>query len=127
MRGYLASTASEVAEFLSSGTLEIDEIYAPHSEFIAAHPDLDEEEIEFTLSLVAAEEAQELKGEGTGIACVLAFEITDAPASGETTVKLSTPLTWDQLQCHFEISEDGEELTWFATQEIKENLERWLK
>ena len=127
MRGYLASTASEVAEFLSSGTLEVDEIHAPHSEFISAHPDLDEEEIEFTLSLVAAEEAQELKGEGTGIACVLALEIPDSPVNGETTVKLSTPLMWNQLQCLFEISEDGEELTWFATQEIDENLERWIK
>lgn len=79
------------------------------------------------LSLLAAEEAQELKGEGTGIACVLAFEIEDAPAVDETSVRLSRPLTWSQLQCLFEISEDGEELTWFATQEIEENLERWLK
>lgn len=127
MRGYLASTASEVAEFLATGSLEVSEIYAPHPAFTSAHTDLDEEEIEFTLSLLAAEEAQELKGEGTGIACVLAFEIEDAPAVDETSVRLSRPLTWSQLQCLFEISEDGEELTWFATQEIEENLERWLK
>lgn len=127
MRAYLASTAAEVAEFLKSGELRVSEIYAPHKEFISAHPDQDEEEIEFTLSLLAAEDAQELKDGDSGIACVLAFEIDEAPILDETSVELSSPLTWSQLQCLFEISEDGEELTWFATQEIAENLERWLK
>lgn len=126
MRAYLASTAAEVAEFLQSGNLNASEIYAPHKEFALAHPDQDEEEIEFTLSLLAAEDAQELKDEKSGIACVLAFEIPESPILDETTVQLSAPLNWSQLQCLFEISEDGEELTWFATQEIEENLERWL-
>jgi len=31
------------------------------------------------------------------------------------------------VECLFEVSSDGEELTWFATQEIEANLAVWLK
>ena len=58
MRGYAAMTAQEVSDFVSSETLEASDIYAPTASFLAAHSDLDEEEIEFTLSMVAAEDAR---------------------------------------------------------------------
>jgi hypothetical protein len=35
-------------------------------------------------------------------------------------------LLWDYVQCCFEVSPDGQELTWFATQEIASNLATWL-
>ena len=129
MRGYAAMTAQEVSDFASSETLDISDIYAPTVSFLAAHPDLDEEEIEFTLSMVAAEDAQEMKSVGTGAACVLAFEIPQSliSESHEMSVSLSGALTWSDLQCLFEVSADGQELTWFATQEISQNLSTWLK
>lgn len=61
MRGYAAMTAQEVFEFLNSGSLDISDIYAPTESFLAAHPDLDEEEIEYSLSMVAAEDALEMR------------------------------------------------------------------
>ena len=129
MRGYAAMTAQEVSDFASSQTLEVSDIYAPTSSFLAAHPDLGEEEIEFTLSMVAAEDALELKSDGSGAACVLAFEIPQQliSESHEMSVSLSGSLSWNDLQCLFEVSNDGEELTWFATQEISQNLSTWLK
>jgi hypothetical protein len=129
MRGYAAMTAQEVSDFASSETLDISDIYAPTVSFLAAHSDLDEEEIEFTLSMVAAEDAQEMKSAGTGAACVLAFEIPQAliSESHEMSVSLSGALSWSDLQCLFEVSADGQELTWFATQEISQNLSTWLK
>ena len=129
MRGYAAMTAQEVSDFASSGTLEASDIYAPTASFLAAHPDLDEEEIEFTLSMVAAEDAQEMKSAGTGAACVLAFEIPQELIfeSHEMSVSLSGSLSWSDLQCLFEVSADGQELTWFATQEILQNLATWLE
>ena len=129
MRGYAAMTAQEVSDFASSQTLEVSDIYAPTSSFLAAHPDLDEEEIEFTLSMVAAEDALELKSDGSGAACVLAFEIPQQliSESHEMSVSLSGSLSWNDLQCLFEVSNDGEELTWFVTQEISQNLSTWLK
>lgn len=122
-------TAQEVSEFLHSGSLDISDIYAPTQAFLAAHPDLDEEEIEFSLSMVAAEDALEMRNELTGIACVLAFEIprSSITESHDMSVSLSAPLLWGDLQCLFEVSHDGEELTWFATQEIEQNLPIWMK
>ena len=129
MRGYAAMTAQEVSDFASSGTLEASDIYAPTRSFLAAHSDLDEEEIEFTLSMVAAEDALEMKSAGTGAACVLAFEIPQEliAESHEMSVSLSGSLSWSELQCLFEVSADGQELTWFATQEISQNLATWLE
>ena len=129
MRGYAAMTAHEVSEFLRSGVLDISDIYAPTATFMAANPDLDEEEVEFTLSMVAAEDALEMKSAGSGAACVLAFEIPQEliTESHEMSVSLSGALTWSDLQCLFEVSADGQELTWFATQEISQNLSTWLK
>ncbi len=129
MRGYAAVTAQEVSEFAGSETLDVSDIYAPTSSFLAAHPDLDEEEIEFTLSMVAAEDALEMKSAGSGAACVLAFEIPQEliAESHEMSVSLSGSLSWNDLQCLFEVSADGQELTWFATQEISQNLPTWLE
>jgi len=43
------------------------------------------------------------------------------------SVSLSGSLSWSDLQCLFEVSADSQELTWFATQEISQNLSTWLK
>jgi hypothetical protein len=70
-----------------------------------------------------------MKSAGSGAACVLAFEIPQEliTESHEMSVSLSGALTWSDLQCLFEVSADGQELTWFATQEILQNLSTWLK
>ncbi|MEY4023928.1 MAG: hypothetical protein RLZ23_889 [Actinomycetota bacterium] len=129
MRGYVAMTAHEVAEFMATGSFDVSDIYAPTSQFIVDHQDLDDEEIEYTLSLVAAEDAVEMKTPTSGIACVLACEIPAASIaeSHDMSISLSSPLLWENVECLFEVSADGEELTWFATQEIEANLENWLK
>ena len=129
MRGYVAMTAQEVQEFISSGSFDVSDLYAPTSQFIVDNQDLDDEEIEYTLSMVAAEDALEMKTTTSGAACVLAFEI---PAeiiseSHDMSVSLSAPLLWQNVECLFEVSDDGEELTWFATQEIAESIEQWMK
>ena len=89
---------------------------------------LDEEEVEYTLSLIAAEDAVELLGSAVGTACVLALEVPESiiEAEHELSISLSAPLQWDYVQCCFEVSADGQELTWFATQEIASNLATWL-
>ena len=128
MRAYAGVTAHEVSDFLSSGVLEVSDIYAPTPKFIADNSDLDEEEIEYTLSLVAAEDAVELLTESSGPACVLAFELPESMIQEvhEMSITISAPILWEYVQCLFEVSEDGEELTWFATQEISNNLGSWL-
>ena len=129
MRGYVAMTAREVADFLATGTFDVSDVYAPTSQFIVDHQDLDDEEIEYTLSMVAAEDSVEMKSESSGTACVLAFEVPaeSISESHDMSISLSTPLKWENVECLFEVSEDGEDLTWFATQEIEANLPTWLK
>ena len=53
MRVYLASTADELQEFLAEKTLDISEVYAPTDVYCSTHPEMDEEEIEYSLSLLA--------------------------------------------------------------------------
>lgn len=129
MRAYVGVTAQEVKAFLESRQLDASDVYAATGVFIAHNSDLDEEEIEFTLSLVAAEDAIELKNNSSGTACVLAFEVPDEIISEthEMSISLNAPLKWEYLECCFEVSDDGEELTWFATQEIENNISAWLE
>ena len=129
MRGYVAMTAQEVSEFISTGTFDVSDVYAPTSQFIVDHTDLDDEEIEYTLSMVAAEDAIEMKTPTSGTPCVLAFEVPaeSISESHDMSISLSKPLLWENIECLFEVSEDGEDLTWFATQEIEANLANWLK
>jgi len=127
MRAYIGVTASEVQEFLQSGEFDVSDAYAATPTFIFSNSDLDEEEVEYTLSLIAAEDAVELL-DATGTACVLALEVPESiiEVEHEMSISLSAPLQWDYVQCCFEVSPDGQELTWFATQEIAGNLVTWL-
>jgi hypothetical protein len=127
MRAYIGVTASEVQEFLQSGEFDVSDAYAATPTFIFSNSDLDEEEVEYTLSLIAAEDAVELL-DATGTACVLALEVPESiiEAEHEMSISLSAPLLWDYVQCCFEVSPDGQELTWFATQEIASTLATWL-
>jgi len=127
MRAYIGVTASEVQEFLQSGEFDVSDAYAATPTFIFSNSDLDEEEVEYTLSLIAAEDAVELL-DAAGTACVLALEVPESiiEVEHEMSISLSAPLQWDYVQCCFEVSPDGQELTWFATQEIASNLATWL-
>jgi hypothetical protein len=127
MRAYIGVTASEVQEFLLSGEFDVSDAYAATPTFISSNSDLDEEEVEYTLSLIAAEDAVELL-DAAGTACVLALEVPESiiEAEHEMSISLTAPLQWDYVQCCFEVSPDGQELTWFATQEIASNLATWL-
>jgi hypothetical protein len=128
MRGYLATTAQEIADFLQSSTAEIESLYAPTIKFQTANVDLNEEESEYTLSLLAAEDALELRENESGPAFVLALEVPDEAIleHGEITITLRENAPWKFVECLFLVSEDGEDLTWFATQEIPGVLSQWL-
>jgi hypothetical protein len=125
MRGYLPVTVSEVESFLKDGTLDVDQLYAPTIKFITANSDLNEEEREYTLSLLAAEEAIEIQ-EGS-FAFIFALEVPQEQISSEDDVliTLKEKAQWNQVECLFLVTDDGEDLTWFATQEIAENLDKW--
>jgi hypothetical protein len=89
---------------------------------------MDEEEGEFIPSMLAADEALEMRTNRNSAGFILALEVSDSEISehGENFVILKDLANWESVQCAFLVSPDGEELTWFATQEIKPALENWI-
>jgi hypothetical protein len=129
MRGYLPVTAEEISSFLNTGSMECGPLYAPTIKFLTANSDLDEEQGEYLLSMLAADEAIEMRAELSAPAFLLALEISDSQVAehGENFVNLKENGRWEDVQCAFLVSPDGDELTWFATQEISAALPNWLK
>lgn len=118
MRAYLATNKEEILSFLEDGSLMPAVIYAPTIKFLTNNSELDEEEAEYEISLRAAHASD---------GHVLALEIPEALVDQhlEDTITVKGPLHWDFVQCLFVLSVDSEgdeELTWYATQEIKECL-----
>jgi len=126
MRGYISITAEELQAWLKTGSALLEDLYAPTAEFVTNNSDLDEEEIEFTLSMLAAEDA--LSDEAQKYPLVAALEIAPdlIATSAEGVITLKTSAPWTSLECIFLVEDGGEELTWFATQEVQEQLKNWL-
>jgi len=129
MRGYLPVTVEEIAAFLESQAMECGPLYAPTIKFLTANSEMDEEEGEFFLSMLAADEALEMRTNPAKPGFILALEVSDPEIAehGENFVILKDVAKWESVQCAFLVSSDGEELTWFATQEIKPALQEWLQ
>lgn len=128
MRVYLASTADELQEFLQERSLDIAEVYAPTPIYFATHPEMDEEEIEFSLSLLAAEDALELTDDQSGAPMVIAFEIPENLLGpfDEVSTHLTAPLLWSMVEAIFLVGDEPEDLTWFAPQEAESMISEWL-
>lgn len=125
MRAYVGLTFEEVSALVSGDPLKIEILFAATAEFIATHSELDEEEREFILTMLAAEESLDLREEGFGF--VLAGDI---PADviieeGADSIKVSGEINRDWAACIFLVSPDGEDLTWYAIQEVENLLPSW--
>lgn len=129
MRVYLGTTADELQEFLREGTLDIAEVYAPTPIYSATHPEMDEEEIEYSLSLLAAEDALDLVDDQSGAPLVIALEVVEEVlgAFDEISVEVNSPLIWSTVEAVFLVGEDADDLTWFAPQEAALTISEWLK
>jgi hypothetical protein len=125
----LGTTADEVQEFLKELTLDIPDVYAPTEIFRSTHPEMDEEELEYSLSLLAAEDALDLVDENSGAPLVIAFEVAEEALGDfdEISAALLAPLHWKQVEAIFTVGDSAEDLTWFAPQEAAASIEEWLK
>ena len=126
MRGYTSISAIELKNWLNDGSIAIENLYAPTEDFVAANSDLDEEEIEFTLSMLAVQDWQSDENEKYPLVAALEIPADSIAASSEGLISLNKEAQWEYLECIFLVEEDGEELTWFATQEVPEQLKTWL-
>ena len=127
MRAYLPISHDELAAFLNSGSKELESILAPTPFYVGENEDLGEEEIEYLLSLEAAQSALELRASNKAPGIVLAIELEPKQVNtvNENSVTLNSAITWEQVQCALLLFPDEEELIWFATQEIEINMGEW--
>ena len=127
MRSYVGVSVDELEGLLQSESIAIPNLFAPTPEFIATHSDLGEEEHEFILSMLAADESLELREAGQGY--VLAVEVPDTliKEMGADSISIDQPIALEWIACIFLVSPDGEDLTWFAIQEVASMLPSWKK
>jgi len=128
MRAYLAISQKDLAAFVDSKSIEVDELFAPTAHFVADNTDCDEEELEYLLSLAAGEEALELRLSEKAPGIVLAIEVepTQIGESYEDSITLNSAITWDHVQCALLAYQGDDELVWFATQEIEIHCGEWV-
>ena len=115
MRAYLALTIEEVKDFYAQKNFSPGIVYAPTIKFITANPELDEEEAEYEISMIAARNSG---------GYVIALELADKHIAAhlEETVALNEAVIWENVEALFVYDEDDDELTWYATQEIGDFL-----
>ena len=127
MRTYLAISHSALESFISVLSMQVGTLFAPTSDFLIDNDDCDSEELEYLLSVAAGEKALELRHSDSAPGLVLAIEIDYNQIDQENadSVSLNSPVRWDQVQCALLAYEDEDELSWFATQEIADELAGW--
>lgn len=125
MRSYVGVTFDELSALLEEKTLSVNTFFAATEVFNSEHPELDEEEREFILSMLAAEEALELREAGFGF--VVAVEIPDEyiTEQGADSITTNGAIALDWVACIFLVSPDGEDLTWYGVQEVGPLLPSW--
>lgn len=127
MRAYLPINYGDLVGFLASQSLDIDQVFASTPDFLNTNPDCDEEEIEYLLSVLAGASALQLRTSQSAPGLVLALELTSTQCGEnyENSISLTAPILWGQVQCALLAYEDVDELLWFATQEIAQEINGW--
>ena len=115
MRVYVATTP-ELINSLLTQAVTFDEYLTPEQfEFDSG---VDEEEREHLISQLAADDSLELNQGKAGF--VIAADLKDNQLNGE-----SITLNFSQVAALL-YSEDGEDLSWFAPEEIKHQIVSWI-
>lgn len=116
MRVYVAVTPEQLSALLAA-PIAIDEYLTP--EQFEFDSQVDDEEREHLVSLLAADDARELNGGRFGL--VLAADLDEAQLA-ESDLKLNFLQVAALLY-----SDDAESLSWFAPEEIRYQIGNWLK
>jgi len=129
MRGYLAITPEELVKLISDGEIAIETAFVSTSQFKSANPELGEEESEYLLSLLAAEDSISFQDDLASFSFALAVDLESAQVGEELEVEVNllSPIKFSQVDCLFvgDAKADDGELTWYAAQEIAIALPNW--
>ena len=115
MRAYLAMSIEELRDFYAQKKFAPEIVYAPTIKFITENPELDEEEAEYEISMIAARNSG---------GYVIALEIPEKQITQhfEESVELNSNIVWENVEALFVYDSVDDELTWYATQEISDFL-----
>jgi hypothetical protein len=129
MRGYLAVTPDELVQLLEDNKISINTAFVPTSQFRSSNPELGEEESEYILSLLAAEDSISYQEDSARLSFVLAVDLVPSQVGEESDVEVTllAPIEFSQIDCLFvgDANSDDDELTWYAAQEIAIQLPNW--
>ena len=129
MRGYLAITPEELVKLISDGEIAIETAFVSTSQFKSANPELGEEESEYILSLLAAEDSISFQDDLASFSFALAVDLEPVQVGEELEVEVNllSPIKFSQVDCLFvgDAKADDGELTWYAAQEIAIALPNW--
>lgn len=129
MRGYLALTPDELVQLLSDNRISVETAFVPTSQFKSSNPELGEEESEYILSLLAAEDSISYQEDSAKFSFVLAVDLVPSQIGEESDVEVTllSPIEFSQVDCLFvgDANTDDGELTWYAAQEIAIQLPNW--
>jgi len=89
MRGYIAFTPDELAELIQDGEISVETAFVPTRLFKAANSELGEEESEYILSLLAADDSLSFQGEGAKFSFALAVDLEDTQIGDELDVEVN--------------------------------------
>lgn len=127
MRAYLAVTPDELSALLEKGLFPFRSAFILTTEFAQANPDLDEEELEFQLSWIAACASRNGGESSQSLGFVLAVDLANnqiGDTMGEQIALLSE-VTWSQVESVLVSESEEPELTWYASQELATYLPAW--
>lgn len=127
MRAYLAVTTDELSALLENGSFPFRTAFILTTAFAQASPELDEEELEFELSWIAAQASRAEGKSPHNLGFVLAADLANEQI-GETIgeqVQLLSEIMWSQTESILVSESEDPELTWYASQELATYLPTW--
>lgn len=128
MRGYLAVTPEVLGEFVLNGKHRFASAFVTTRSFFHENSEVEEEEREFELSWLAAQESRTQQGSEESLGFVLAVDLLTAQTGDEhgNQIKLLSDVSWSQVESLLVAETAEPELTWYASQEIPEHIKQWI-
>lgn len=127
MRAYLAVTTDELSALMEKGSFPFRTAFILTTAFAQANPELDEEELEFELSWIAAQASRAEGKSPQAMGFVLAVDLANEQI-GDTVgeqVHLLSEIMWSQAESILVSESLDPELTWYASQELATYLPTW--
>ena len=117
-----------MAEFLTHGIYRFGSAFVTTRSFFEENPEVDEEEWEFELSWLAAQDSRTQQRSDESLGFVLAIDLLGAQTGNEigNQIELLSDISWSQVESLLVAETADPELTWYASQEIAEHLHQWL-